>query len=68
MPDKRYEDFETFTLEEAAALLKVNVEVLRRNLKNKKIPGGIKVGGSWRVHKETLRRFLAGETSSEDKE
>jgi len=64
----RNEDLETITLEEAAELLKMNKEVLRRNLQSKKIPGGIKVGGGWRVHRETLRHFLRGEEQQGDKQ
>ncbi|MFL5626528.1 MAG: helix-turn-helix domain-containing protein [Ktedonobacteraceae bacterium] len=60
MPEKD-EEMETLTLEEVAQYLQKDIETVRRNVRAGKIPGGIKVGGSWRVHKETFRRFLRGE-------
>ncbi len=64
--NKRDEEMETLTLEDVAGYLQKDIETVRRNVRSGKIPGGIKVGGSWRVHKETFRRFLKGEVARED--
>jgi excisionase family DNA binding protein len=45
------------TLKEVSKILNLNTEVLRRWLRNKKIPG-VKVGSDWRVREEDLNAFL----------
>ncbi len=45
------------TLKEVSKILNLNTEVLRRWLRNKKIPG-VKVGSDWRVREEDLSAFL----------
>ncbi len=41
------------TVEEVAAYLKINPEVIRRWLREDKLPG-VKVGKEWRVSKEDI--------------
>lgn len=45
------------TLEQAAEYLQVQVEDLRTELENKRIPG-LKVAGEWRIKREALERLL----------
>ena len=47
------------TLKEVAQILHINPEVLRRWLRNGKLPG-FKVGSDWRVRQEDLNQFLSG--------
>ena len=44
-------------LKEVSQILKINTEVLRRWLRNGKLPG-IKVGSDWRVNPADLQPFL----------
>ena len=44
-------------LKEVSAILNINTEVLRRWLRNKKLPG-IKVGSDWRVNESDLENFI----------
>jgi excisionase family DNA binding protein len=44
-------------LKEVSKILNINTEVLRRWLRNKKLPG-IKVGSDWRVNEKDLEPFL----------
>ncbi|MGM0599925.1 MAG: helix-turn-helix domain-containing protein [Candidatus Rifleibacteriota bacterium] len=44
-------------LKEVSAILNINTEVLRRWLRNKKLPG-IKVGSDWRVNERDLEKFI----------
>lgn len=44
-------------LKEVSKILSINTEVLRRWLRNKKLPG-IKVGSDWRVNEKDLEPFL----------
>ncbi|GAB4285117.1 MAG: hypothetical protein Kow0029_31860 [Candidatus Rifleibacteriota bacterium] len=44
-------------LKEVSKILNINTEVLRRWLRNKKLPG-VKVGSDWRVNEKDLEAFL----------
>lgn len=44
-------------LKEVAKILNINTEVLRRWLRNKKLPG-VKVGSDWRVNERDLEPFI----------
>lgn len=48
---------ELMTVEEVATYLKVHPEVVRRWLREKKLPG-LKVGKEWRIAKEDLDKYL----------
>jgi excisionase family DNA binding protein len=48
---------ELLDVEEVAAYLKIHPEVVRRWLREKRLPG-IKIGKEWRVAKEDLDRYL----------
>jgi excisionase family DNA binding protein len=45
---------------EAAGFLKAHVETIRRMARIEEIPA-FKLGKDWRFHKETLRRWMAGQ-------
>ncbi len=57
-----HRDPQTLTVEEAAAILRVSTNTLRRLLRQGKIPG-VKVGNSWRISRKALDAFLAGSSS-----
>jgi excisionase family DNA binding protein len=48
------------TVEEAAALLKVDPATVQRELRAGRLPGN-KVGRAWRIHREDLRVYLKGQ-------
>ncbi|HNX29714.1 MAG TPA: helix-turn-helix domain-containing protein [Syntrophomonadaceae bacterium] len=48
---------ELLTVEEVASYLKMNPEVIRRWLRENRLPG-IKVGKEWRISKEDLENML----------
>lgn len=52
------------TVEETAAYLKLSPQVVRRWLREKKLPG-VKIGKEWRIAKEDLDAFIA--KAKEDK-
>jgi excisionase family DNA binding protein len=45
---------EWITVEEAAESLKLSTPTVYKLLKNNRLPGGKKFGGSWRIHVPTL--------------
>ena len=55
------------TAQEAADLLKVNLQVVRRYLKQGKLPGR-KIGKHWRILESELEEFLRGEGKRENEE
>ena len=54
-------------LKEVSKILDINLEVLRRWLRNKKLPG-IKVGSDWRVKEKDLEEFLNSSSNVKVKE
>jgi excisionase family DNA binding protein len=58
------EPSDVLTPEEAAAVLKLNLETVRRLLREGKLPGA-KIGRSWRILRRDLERYLAGEGRKE---
>ncbi|MGE5415887.1 MAG: helix-turn-helix domain-containing protein [Acidobacteriota bacterium] len=48
---------ELLTVEETAQYLKMNPEVIRRWLREKRLPG-IKIGKEWRIAKEDIDAML----------
>ena len=48
---------EFYTVDELASILKVDPETVRRFIWNKKLKA-FKVGGSWRISKEELKKYL----------
>jgi len=48
---------ELMTVEEVAVYLKINPEVVRRWLREKRLPG-VKVGKAWRINKEEIDKIL----------
>lgn len=52
---------DTLTVEEAAALLKVNPATVQRELRANRLPGNT-VGRAWRIRRGDLREYLKGET------
>ncbi|MBE3562246.1 MAG: helix-turn-helix domain-containing protein [Hydrogenibacillus schlegelii] len=57
-------DQDVLTPEEAAKRLRVSVRTVYRQLKDGRLPG-VKVGGQWRIRREELERYLAGEVDDE---
>lgn len=53
------EQIEVLTVEEVAEILKVNIDTVRRLLRQGELPG-VKVGRHWRVEREALRAYLQG--------
>jgi excisionase family DNA binding protein len=51
---------EVFTLEEAAKYLKVHQQTIYKMARAGKLPG-MKIGRSWRFHKDILDAMLKGE-------
>lgn len=51
-------------LKEVSEILNINTEVLRRWLRNKKLPG-VKVGSDWRVNQKDLEKFINPESGAE---
>jgi len=48
------------TIEETAAKLRVNLDTVRRLLRQKKLPG-VKIGAQWRVSAAALRTYIEGD-------
>jgi excisionase family DNA binding protein len=48
------------TIEEIAAKLRVNLDTVRRLLRQKKLPG-VKIGAQWRVSAAALRAYIEGD-------
>jgi excisionase family DNA binding protein len=48
------------TIEETAAKLRVNLDTVRRLLRQKKLPG-VKIGAQWRVSAAALRAYIEGD-------
>lgn len=48
---------EVLTLDEAAAFLRLHRETVRRLLQRGVLPG-VKVGGTWRIHRRDLEEYL----------
>lgn len=48
---------ELLTVEEVAAYLKMNPQVVRRWLREKKLPG-VKIGKEWRIDKQAIDYIL----------
>jgi excisionase family DNA binding protein len=55
--ETKMETTKLLNLKEVSRILNLNTEVLRRWLRNKKLPG-IKVGSDWRVNEKDLEPFL----------
>lgn len=54
------------TLAEAAALLRMNKEVLRRRMRQGDIPGGRKVGADWKFNRQALLDWVAAGHQGEE--
>lgn len=50
-------DIRYLTIEEAATLLRMHPDTVRRLLREKRLPGK-KVGREWRISQEVLDKFL----------
>ncbi len=50
------------TIEETAAKLRVNLDTVRRLLRQEKLPG-VKIGAQWRVSAAALQAFIEGAQS-----
>lgn len=48
---------EFLTINELAKILKISPPTIRKALKNGEIPGAIKIGKGYRIHKETFFEF-----------
>jgi excisionase family DNA binding protein len=57
----------TYTTSELAKLFNKDVATIRRWIKNGDLPA-VKIGGSYYIEEETLRRILRGEKPQENKE
>jgi excisionase family DNA binding protein len=58
------------TIEETAALLRLPVDSVRRLLKAGRLPGGVKIGGKWRIRADVLDEWsksLASTSASFDR-
>jgi excisionase family DNA binding protein len=51
------------TIEETAAKLRVNLDTVRRLLRQKKLPG-VKIGAQWRVSATALQTYIEGGQAS----
>src|SRR5258708_34967157 len=51
----------TLTVEEAAAILKLNPATVLRELRAQRLPGNT-VGRAWRIRREDLRAYLKGQS------
>lgn len=49
---------ELLTPDELAALLRMNVWTVYEHLKAGIIPGAKKIGGSWRIHRDTVIEWI----------
>lgn len=49
---------EFFKIEELAKILNMSPPTIRKALRNNEIPGAIKIGKGYRIHKETFLKFL----------
>jgi excisionase family DNA binding protein len=54
------DDDDTLTVEEAAAVLKVNPATVQRELRAQRLPGNT-VGRAWRIRRGDLRTYLKGQ-------
>lgn len=54
---------ELLTIEETAAKLRVNLDTVRRLLRQKKLPG-VKIGAQWRVSASALQAYIEGGQAS----
>ena len=62
-------DRRVFTLKEAAQILGVHVDTLRRSIKSGKIKGIQMVkAGNWKISREEIERFMSGEGGINEKE
>lgn len=53
------QDGELLTIEETADKLRVNMDTVRRLLRQKKLPG-VKIGAQWRVSSAALKAYIEG--------
>ncbi|TMC23434.1 MAG: helix-turn-helix domain-containing protein [Chloroflexi bacterium] len=51
-----------YTVEDVARILKKHPDTIRRLIRQKKIPAR-KIGGTWYVSEETLRRLMSEESN-----
>lgn len=56
---------QVFTVEEAAKYLKVHEQTVYKMVRSGQLPA-VKIGREWRIHKETLDKFLKGELQTEN--
>jgi len=59
--DSRYTtalSLEVLTMKEVADYLRVNIATVYRLLKNGKLPGRFRIGGSWRVDRAALLEWI----------
>jgi len=62
-------DRRVFTLKEAAQILGVHVDTLRRSIKSGKIKGIQMVkAGNWKISREEIDRFIMGKGGINEKE
>lgn len=63
---KSLEAFRLYSLTEIAPVLGVTHRTLLEYVQTGKLKG-VKVGGKWKVSEENLKKFINGESESEDK-
>lgn len=60
-PDQVKDSAETnsefLKIEELAKILNMSPPTIRKALRNNEIPGALKIGKGWRIHKETFLNF-----------
>ena len=59
IPDK----LKLYTLQEAAAILKVNIRSIHRYKKDGRLEAR-KIGGQWRITQEAIERFINGDSAN----
>jgi len=61
---------EYLNIQEVADLLRMSSRRVYDMVRDHRIPGAAKVGGTWRIHRKTLEKFLAegGEAGNQKKQ
>lgn len=55
------QQIEVYSAEQAAEMLDVSIDTMRRLL-HRGVIRGVKVGREWRIHREVLESYLKGES------